>query len=121
MAVTNNIISESKILVEPSKQVCLFDKEENLVNLIKEKKKETLNNIFFDSKFEKNLINNDKHEPINILSHNNKINISNTPITNSFETGFNIVNNKFDSLNTCNYSDLVSSYESTISSGRVSE
>ncbi len=39
MAVTNNIISESKILVEPSKQVCLFDKEENLVNLIKEKKK----------------------------------------------------------------------------------
>ena len=95
------------------------------LNLLEDKKEKSLNSTFIQSKLAKKdnciqidnnqLDKNTKNNNSCIIIKKNKKNFDNKPIANSFETGFNIVNNKFDSLNTCNYSDLVSSYESTIS------
>ena len=103
-------------------------KNKSLLEIIK-KKKETLNNTFIRTKLNNNnfkinediiTFNKNKEEkssinPCIFIAEKESNNKFDNPIANSFETGFNIVNNKFDSLNTCNYSDLVSSFESTIS------
>ena len=105
-------------LVQPSPNDFCFSKSNdlNFLKTIEEKKKACLNNFFIKSKLNYN--KNQKINPINIP--NNLINDydkknNNTNIGNSFETGFNIVNNKFESLKKCNYDTLVSSFDSNFS------
>ena len=104
-----------KKLVQPSLNEFCFSKsnEINFLETIEEKKKACLNNIFIKSK----LKCNQEIKPINIPNafikeiENNDEN----KVGNSFETGFNVVNNKFESLNKCNYNTIGASYESNIS------
>lgn len=92
------------------------------LNLLETKKEKSLNSTFIQSKLTKKdnciqidnnqLDKNTKKDNSSIIIKKDKKNFDNNPIANSFETGFNIINNKFDSLNNCNYSDLVSSLDS---------
>lgn len=104
-----------KKLVQPSLNEFCFSKsnEINFLETIEEKKKACLNNIFIKSK----LNCNKDIKPINIPNAFIKEIETNddNKVGNSFETGFNVVNNKFESLNKCNYNTLVASYDSNIS------
>ena len=104
-------------LVQPSLNEFCFSKSNdlNFLQTIEEKKKACLNNIFIKSKLN-NYKKKENVNPINIPNDlKNFDKNDDTTIGKSFETGFNIVNNKFESLNNCNYNTLVSSCESNYS------